>query len=93
MNVSVEFYGQSRIISGVASVNLEIPNVAPVSSSVLCKWLVKKLPALTDKVISSDSDKFLPSYMCNLNGDSFVGRNFQISNGDTVLVIPSQSGG
>ena len=72
MNVSVEFYGQSRIISGVASVNLEIPNVAPVSSSVLCKWLVKKLPSLTDKVISSDSDQCLPSYMSNLNGVSFV---------------------
>ncbi|MBI49902.1 MAG: hypothetical protein CL781_01025 [Chloroflexi bacterium] len=93
MKVSVEFYGQSRIISGTASIDLEIFEEPEISSNVLCRYLVEKLPALLDTVISCDTDMVLPSYMCNLNGYSFVGQNFKVSNGDTVLVIPSQSGG
>ena len=93
MNVSVEFFGQSRIVCGISYICLEIPDASSVESTVIGRCLLKKIPVLADTVISSDTAMFLPSYMCNLNGDSFVGRSFTLSNGDTVLVIPSQSGG
>ena len=60
--------------------------------------MIKKLliiePQLDGKVIDSDKNLLLSSYLGNINGDKFIEGNLdEMKDGDSLIVIPRMAGG
>ena len=94
IKVTVEFFGNSRLITGCESVDLAFTNPPGLNASDIVRQLGMLFPSLDGKVLELDQNRLLGSYVFNLNGKGFSDhRKLDLQNGDSLLILPSQAGG
>jgi hypothetical protein len=67
LNVTIEFNGIARSITGQSEITLKIPKASTYRD--LIKLLAVKYPGLIDILIAPDGETFLSSTMFVINGD------------------------
>lgn len=89
--VTVELFGNARMLAGHTSVDLNLP--ARASAADVAARLAEVEPALVGEVIDPDNG-LISSYVLNLNGTCFMSSESRhISAGDHILLFSSQAGG
>lgn len=93
INLTVELYGNSRIITGQKLVQLKFAD-SKVGVVEVIQELALLFPALDGKVLDTGHNGLLSSYVFNLNGVGFQDpAKLKLRNGDSLLILPSQAGG
>ena len=93
INLTVELYGNSRIITGQKLIQLKFAE-SKVGAADVIKELGLLFPSLDGKVLDIGRKKLLSSYVFNLNGVAFQGPpKLKLRDGDSLLILPSQAGG
>ena len=91
LRVTVELFGNARLLASQSSVDLSVP--AEASAAEVAARLAKVEPALVGEVIDADKG-LLSSYVLNLNGTYFMSsESRRIRSGDRILLFSSQAGG
>jgi len=94
MQVSVEFMGIARVVSGVKQVTLELEEGTTFRQIV--RLLGQRYPKLLGEVIQADGETFQPSNMLNLNGRRMI-QPAQMDdapcNGDRLILMSILAGG
>ena len=93
INLTVELYGNSRIIAGQKLVQLVFTE-SKVGAVDVIRALALLFPALGGKVLDTGDKRLLSSYVFNLNGVGFQDPGkLKLCDGDALLILPSQAGG
>jgi len=93
ISLTVELYGNSRIIAGQKFIQLKFAE-SKVGAADVIKELALLFPSLDGKVLDLAGKKLLSSYVFNLNGVGFQGpQKLKLRDGDSLLILPSQAGG
>jgi hypothetical protein len=88
----VELFGRARLVCGQSSVDITVP--ADVTISEIVTALATVCPELRGTAIRADLSGLHESYICNLNGLTFITQErLHLQPGDTLLVFSSQAGG
>ena len=94
IKVTVEFFGNSRLITDCESVDLAFTNPPGVNASDIVRQLGMLFPSLDGKVLALNKNRLLGSYVFNLNGKGFSDHTkLDLQNGDSLLILSSQAGG
>ena len=84
--MQVEFYGVPRARAGTASLEVQAETLGG-----LLRTLTARIPAFASFM---DSDRLLPSFVANLNGDRFVSDpSTPLRENDCVLILSADAGG
>ena len=81
MKISVQFYAQLRDLAGASELQVDLPDKATVSD--LLAKIYEQMPALR----SRDKSIFIGA------GVDFVDRNYKLSPGDEISIMPPVQGG
>ena len=81
MNVRVQFYAQLRDLAGASELQVDLPDKATVSD--LLAKIYEQMPALR----SRDRSILIGA------GVDFVDRNYKLSPGDEISIMPPVQGG
>ena len=93
INLTVELFGNSRVIMGQKLINLWFSK-SEVDISDVIQELGQRFPMLDGKVLDSSTKSLLSSYALNLNGVGFKdAAQIELADGDSILILPSQAGG
>ena len=93
INLTVELFGNSRVITGQKLINLWFSK-SEVDISDVIQELGQRFPMLDGKVLDSGTKSLLSSYALNLNGVGFKdAAQIELADGDSILILPSQAGG
>ena len=91
-SVTVELFGQARLVSGVRQIDMSLPS--ELGSSDLANALSVALPALSGVAVDEAGHELMPSYTANINGISFLADStVRIADGDRIFIFSSQAGG
>ena len=92
IQIKVELFGTPRIRSGRRELTLSLPS--PAGRQDLLGALATACPALVGNGVRKDLLDLEGGYVFNRNGLAFLGEtNFEIEDGDSLLLISSQAGG
>jgi molybdopterin converting factor small subunit len=94
MNISVEFAGLSRVLTGARQVSLDLEENGTFQDIV--HILADKYPSLVGKVIQPDGQGLYPSNLFSLNGQRMVQENQMDQSpneGDRVILMSILAGG
>ena len=92
IRVTVELFGTPRIRCGRTEVELAVPCQATRSRVIAA--LADECPGLVGHGIRADMADLEEGFVLNLNGLAFLGEgDFNLSDGDALLLISSQAGG
>ena len=92
VKVSVELFGNARVLSGRRAADIMVPATSHDCDIVTA--LADTCPELVGAVVRADLSGLQPSYVFNLNGESFVAEGqIDLSPGDSLLLFSSQAGG
>lgn len=90
-SVTVEIYGNARLLSGRSEVELRLP--ARASAPDVAARLAREAPELVGEVLDPGGG-LAPSYVLNLNGRRFLTESASsIGDRDRILLFSSQAGG
>ena len=90
-SVTVEIYGNARLLSGRSEVRVTLPERACASD--VAERLARAAPELVGEVVDA-SGCLAPSYVLNLNGRRFLTESSApIGESDRILLFSSQAGG
>ena len=93
INLTVELFGNSRVITGQKLINLWFSK-SEVDISDVIQELGQRFPVLDGKVLDSSTKSLLSSYALNLTGVGFKdAAQIELADGDSILILPSQAGG
>ncbi len=93
INLTVELFGNSRVITGQKLIDLQFSK-SEVDICDVIQELGQRFPILDGKVLDFDTKSLLSSYMLNLNGVGFKdATQIELTDGDSILILPSQAGG
>ena len=81
MKISVQFYAQLRDLAGASELQVDLPDKATVSD--LLAKIYEQMPALR----SRDKSILIGA------GVDFVDRNYKLSPGDEISIMPPVQGG
>ena len=81
MKISVQFYAQLRDLAGASELHVDLPNKATVSD--LLAKIYEQIPALRCR----DRSILIGA------GVDFVDRNYKLSPGDEISIMPPVQGG
>ncbi len=90
-SVTVEIYGNARLLSGRSEVEVRLP--ARASAQDVAARLAREAPELVGEVLDPGGG-LAPSYVLNLNGRCFLSESERsIGDRDRILLFSSQAGG
>ena len=93
INLTVELFGNSRVITGQTLINLWFSK-SEVDICDVIQELGQRFPVLDGKVLDTGTKRLLSSYALNLNGVGFKdAAQIELADGDSILILPSQAGG
>ena len=93
INLKVELFGNSRVITGQKLIDLQFSK-SEVDICDVIQELGQRFPVLDGKVLDFNTKSLLSSYMLNLNGVGFKdAAQIELTDGDSILILPSQAGG
>jgi hypothetical protein len=94
MNISIEFAGLSRVLTGARQVSLDLED--DVTFQDIVRILADKYPTLVGKVIQPDDKGLYPSNLFSLNGQRMIQENQMDQSpgeGDRVILMSILAGG
>ena len=92
VKVSVELFGNARVISGRSAADITVP--ASSHDRDIVTALADACPELVGAVVQADLSGLQSSYVFNVNGEKFVADGqLDLSPGDSILLFSSQAGG
>lgn len=90
-SVTVEIYGNARLLSGRSEVRVTLPERACARD--VAERLARAVPELVGEVVHPGG-QLAPSYVLNLNGRRFMTESSApIGESDRILLFSSQAGG
>ncbi|MCH2319527.1 MAG: MoaD/ThiS family protein [SAR202 cluster bacterium] len=94
LSVTVEFHGVPAIPIKSKKLIFSCEQIKKATVEEVIKKLLIIEPQLDGKVIDSDKNLLLSSYLGNINGDKFIEGNLdEMKDGDSLIVIPRMAGG
>jgi len=94
LSVTVEFHGVPAIPIKSKKLIISCEQIKKATVEEVIKKLLIIEPQLDGKVIDSDKNLLLSSYLGNINGDKFIEGNLdEMKDGDSLIVIPRMAGG
>ena len=93
INLTVELFGNSQVLTGQKLIDLQFLK-PQVDICDVIQALGQRFPMLDGKVLDFGTKSLLSSYALNLNGVGFKdAAQIELSDGDSILILPSQAGG
>ena len=94
ITINFEFFGTTRILSGRKKLALKVLCDGIACWSLISEALLQGVPEFSGKIIDVDNGKLLSSYTLNRDGKCFINyANVDFFDNDTILIVPSMSGG
>lgn len=94
ITINFEFFGTTRILSGRKKLALKVLCDGIACWTLVSEALLQDVPQFLGKIIDVDNGKLLSSYTLNRNGMCFINyASADFFDNDTILMVPSMSGG
>ena len=92
VKIKIELFGTARMLTRKKNILINVP-INTTLTTILSETL-NQCPELSENIISIKPIKLRKSYTMNLNGYSYLeNEKLKIKTNDSILLIPSQSGG
>ncbi|MBM03189.1 MAG: hypothetical protein CL766_00100 [Chloroflexi bacterium] len=92
VKIKIELFGTARMLTRKKNILINVP-INTTLTTILSETL-NQCPELSENIISIKPIKLRKSYTMNLNGYSYLeNEKLKIKPNDSILLIPSQSGG
>ena len=94
LQVSIEFTGISRVLTGETEFAIPIPKGAQLYDVV--QTIARKFPALVGEVIESDGRTLIPTNLFSINGEQILHEDqlyYQPKDGDRLILLSLLAGG
>ena len=94
ITINFEFFGTARILSGRKKLTLKVLCDGIACWTLISESLLQGVPQFSGKIIDVDNGKLLSSYTLNRDGMCFINyASADFFDNDTILIVPSMSGG
>ena len=92
VKIKIELFGTARMLTGKKNILINVP--INTTLTTILRETLNQCPELSENIISIKPIKLRKSYTMNLNGYSYLEHEkLEIKSNDSILLIPSQSGG